>query len=97
MTDIDRIIEDLEHQLDVLEVAIGTGRLVEPPEPFVPPRAVTPLAGATRVRAEALHARLLAAQEVVAGELERTRRALALTDGEAAGAGATPRFLDTTF
>ena len=91
MTDIERIIEDLEHQLDVLETAIGSGRVVTPPEPFVAPAGTLP--AASRSRAQVLQQRLLAAQALVAGELERARREVAMADG----AQDAPRFLDTTF
>jgi len=91
VNDIDRILADLEHQLDVLEHAIGTGRTIDPPAAFAPPAAG--LADTDRARAEALQRRLLAAQELVAGELERTRQELAMTEG----APGAPRFLDTSF
>lgn len=94
MSDIDRILEDLEHQLDVLESALATGQPVTAPEPFVAPAGQLP--PASRDRAEALQRRLLAAQELVATDLERTRQQLALTEGEAGDPG-SPRFLDTTF
>lgn len=98
MTDIDRLIEDLEHQLDVLESALATGQPVAAPEPFVAPVTTTPLTAGARARASALQRRLVAAQELVATDLERTRQELALTEGDAGrGEAAVPRFLDTTF
>ena len=93
MSELDRILEDLEHQLDVLESALATGQPVAVPAPFAPPASPARLEGATKERAEALQRRLLAAQELVASDLERTRQQLALTEG----APDAPRFLDTTF
>lgn len=92
MTDIDRILADLEHQLDVLEASMATGRPIVAPGPFAPPAGVR-LTSATRRRADELQRRLQAAEQSVAGELERTRQELALTEG----APGAPRFLDTTF
>jgi hypothetical protein len=94
VSDIDRILEDLEPQLDVLEGALASGRPLEPTAPFVPPDSPIALEGATRERAAALQAHLVAAQALVAAELERTRRELTLTGGSSDD---TPRFLDTTF
>jgi len=93
MTDIERLLEDLELQLDVLETAIGSGHATPLPADFDPPPDAV-LTEADRARAEALQKRLLAAQTLVAGELERTRQQLGMAEG---GPDEPPRFLDTTF
>jgi hypothetical protein len=92
MSDWAAFLDDLEHQLDVLEASFDTTPLVEAPAaPFDAP-ALGPVPAVLRGRAELAHARLRAAEDRVAAELERTRNELALTERTPD----PPRFLDTT-
>jgi hypothetical protein len=92
MSDWAAFLDDLEHQLDVLEASFDTTPLVaEPAAPFAAP-ALGPVPTDLRARAEAAQARLRAAEDRVTLELERTRSELALTERTPD----PPRFLDTT-